>query len=132
MAPVPKHQDPPSIGEQLAAALKDADVSQSELARRLAPGGDEKKQESKRRWIAKILKDKIARPGMRPIEQALSLPPGYFRLPTVAQVRQRRVRLEELEAEVAWLREWVGRGFAALGVAPELQDEARHAQGNGD
>jgi transcriptional regulator with XRE-family HTH domain len=41
-------------------------------------------------------------------------------------------RLEELEAEVAWLREWVGRGFSALGVAPELQDEARHAQGNSD
>lgn len=39
-------------------------------------------------------------------------------------------RLAELEAEVAWLREWVARGFETLGVAPELQAEARQALGD--
>lgn len=121
---MPEDQDPPSVGEQLADALEAAGVSQSELARRLAPSGDETKQESKRRWIAKILKDKIARPGMGPVEQALSLPPGYFRLPTAVQARRRRVRLEELEAELAKLRDDFDRFLrAASGRRVESEED---------
>lgn len=42
-------------------------------------------------------------------------------------------RLGEVEGELDWLREWVTRGFDALGVAPELQGAARRSRdANGD
>lgn len=108
LAQVPENVDPPSIGEQLADALETASVSQNELARRLAKL-DGTQSESKRRWLLKVLRDDLDAPDMSEIEVALSLPRGHFVLPTAQQVQRRRVRLEELEAEVARLRDELDR-----------------------
>lgn len=101
---MPRNDPQQSVGNQLAQALREKGVSQKELARRLAGTKDLKKIEAKRRWLAKIMEGKIQRPGMIPIERALKLPPGYFRLPTPEQVRLRADRQEELAAQVAQLR----------------------------
>jgi hypothetical protein len=39
-----------------------------------------------------------------------------------------RVTLQSLADEVSYLEDWIARGFAALGVAPELRDEARRSR----
>lgn len=98
---MPQDQAPTSISDQYAAALKETGVSQKELARRLAGTDDHKKVEVKRRWLAKIAKGEVKRPRMGAVERALSLPSGYFRLPTVKEVRRRQVHLEEVEARLA-------------------------------
>lgn len=104
LAPVPEDQAPPSVGEQLAQALHETGVSQKELARRLAGTDDHKKVENKRRWLAKIARGELKRPGMVAVEQALSLPSGYFQFPTPAQVRRQQDRLEVVEGDLAKLR----------------------------
>lgn len=104
MAPVPEDQAPPSIGVQLAQALRENRVSQRALAKKLA-AADKTQSESKRRWIQKLLNDEVDQPDMGEIIDALELPRDYFRLPSPAQVQSRRVRLEELAAEVARDRE---------------------------
>lgn len=130
---VPKRADPSPVSQQLAAALEAAGETKLGLARKLSKKGSGHAQtQAKRRWIHKILDGSIDAPDMSGIEKALSLPRGHFEIPSQEQIERRRVRLEELEGEIAYLEEWVTRGFAALGVAPELQDEARRVLADGE
>lgn len=103
LAPVPPAEAPTSIGEQLAAALQETGVSARELARRLA-AADGSLSESKRRWIQKVLADELEAPSMDAVAKALKKPRGYFQAPP-RESRRRLGRLEELEGEVARLRE---------------------------
>jgi hypothetical protein len=117
-------ETPPSVGQQLAAALEQTGVSVRELARRIAvnEGG---KWESKRRWLMKVLADELAHPEMDGVVRALSLPDDYFVWGELER-RRRRGRLEELEAEVSGLRrefddfvQGATERMAALEAAPE-------------
>jgi hypothetical protein len=101
---VPQDEFAPSIGDQLADALEASGVNQSELARRLSRV-DGATVDSKRRWILKVLNDEIDAPEMAQVAAALSLPRDHFAVPTPQQTQRRRVRLEELAAEVARDRE---------------------------
>jgi transcriptional regulator with XRE-family HTH domain len=106
LAPVPQEEEPPTIAEQLHDALAAADVSQRQLAQRLAgKNATENQIETKRRRIQKILTGKIARPRMDDIASALNLPPDHFRLPTPAQVKRRLDRQEAISATVERLED---------------------------
>lgn len=126
---MPPKEVTPSIGEQLAEALENAGVSQKELARRIA-GPDRHEAESKRRWILKVLRGDVVRPNMAEVEAALSLPAGHFVIPAPAQQEDRRVRLEELQAEVERLRKQLDDFVAATTarLADLEDDRARRAQ----
>jgi hypothetical protein len=102
LTPVPEEMAPPSVGQQLDAALRRTKVSARELARRLAEndGGD---AEDRRRWVQKVLADEIKRPNMAAVEKALALEAGAFALrrpqDEVASRRSLMRRVEALEAD---------------------------------
>lgn len=112
MAPVPDGESTApgllTVGDQLAAVLEELDVSQAELARRLAgKRASRGKVEARRRWLGKIVSGEIERPRPRSLESivaALDLSPDYFKVPTRTQMLQRAVRLHEVAAEVRALR----------------------------
>jgi hypothetical protein len=111
-----------TVAELLRRALDDDALGVRTLARRIADEtGDN--MESWRSQLHRILKgQEPERQTAITIARSLRLPDDYL-LPE--HQPDLTARLAEAEAEIAFLQEWVARAFESLGVAPELQAEAR-------
>lgn len=116
-------QDPDWAGQQLAAKRTKKKLSQAQLAE--LAGIDRSiynALENGRRRITVTYAERLA-PHLGIRDHRKLLPPEAQPPNPASPLR----RLEELEARVALLDAWVARGFEALGVSPELQEEVRRA-----
>lgn len=118
----------------LSEVLEGRGIGRRTFARMLAgPDASKEAIDSKRRQIKEWLeKDRWNDATAESFSAALKLPADYFKRPRQPRPRQPTVaelasRLALAEDAIVHLRQWVRIGFEAVGLAPELEDEARPA-----